>query len=410
MVLGSSGWSKEARATQALEEFLAQAKTKNFELREQRAQIIQNQANADVALGRLLPGFTARGVYSRNQFDVVTQLPGGAGRLVIQPQDQLDAFFQLDVPLVDVGSYCRYRTSKVSVEASQEQEGATELQISAGVARSYFAFVASSALARAALESVRLAEANLRSVDDRASSGAATELDRQRALANVERAKQDVADAELMRGTSARALEQASGLAPTESTSFSVDDLSPELPMETWLSFVPKTPGVRASQKGTEAAEMGVTAAKMTLLPILSGAAQQRFTNATGFANRDSIYQLQLVLTWHADYGMWAQYKALEAGAEVAKVRDEKVRRTIADAILVKCRAASAQSTAAARAAELANDRYGAGASTQLEVTQAQRDAFLAEAARIGADAELAMSRTALRLLAGQTPVAQRTP
>ena len=41
------------------------------------------------------------------------------------------------------------------------------------------------------------------------------------------------------------------------------------------------------------------------------------------------------------------------------------------------------------------------GVATQLDVTQAQRDAFLAAAARIQSDAELAYARASLRLAVG---------
>ena len=51
----------------------------------------------------------------------------------------------------------------------------------------------------------------------------------------------------------------------------------------------------------------------------------------------------------------------------------------------------------ARRTAELVSDRYQAGAATQLDVTQAQRDAFLADVSRIQADAELACARASLR-------------
>ena len=76
----------------------------------------------------------------------------------------------------------------------------------------------------------------------------------------------------------------------------------------------------------------------------------------------------------------------------------------------MKSRSARAQAAAAKRAAELATDRYGAGAATQLDVTQAQRDAYLADASRIQADADLALARVQLRLSVGQSLTPGRTP
>jgi outer membrane protein TolC len=67
----------------------------------------------------------------------------------------------------------------------------------------------------------------------------------------------------------------------------------------------------------------------------------------------------------------------------------------------VKSRSARAQAASATLAAEVARVRYAAGASTHLELVQAERDLLDAEAARVQADANLAYSRVALRLAAG---------
>jgi outer membrane protein TolC len=104
----------------------------------------------------------------------------------------------------------------------------------------------------------------------------------------------------------------------------------------------------------------------------------------------------------------------------VAQVREARSRRAVSDLIyeayrrvengIVKSRSARAQVEAANKAADLAVERYQAGVSTQLDVTQAQRDAFLAEASRIQADADLAFARASLRLAAGRSPSDTRNP
>jgi outer membrane protein TolC len=104
---------------------------------------------------------------------------------------------------------------------------------------------------------------------------------------------------------------------------------------------------------------------------------------------------------------------AQDSALAVQTVRLERSERAAADATfeafrrieagIVKSRAARVQAQAAARAAELSQIRYEAGVATQLDVTQAQRDAFLASAARIQADSDLAYARAALRLAVGVT-------
>jgi outer membrane protein TolC len=80
---------------------------------------------------------------------------------------------------------------------------------------------------------------------------------------------------------------------------------------------------------------------------------------------------------------------------------------------IARSRAARVQAEVSARAAEHALERYRVGEGTQLDLLQAQRDAFAAEAGRIQADADLVDARAQLRLAAGESllePPARRPP
>lgn len=409
-----------AAATQPLEAFIAGSKTHSFDARETAAVFRQREAESEAALGRLLPVFSARGVYTRNQYEVSALLPGSTERLVIQPQNQWDAFLQLDVPLIDFANYYRYRSSRAVAEASAEQRRAAELDVTRAVARAYYQFLGASALARSARQSVEAAETNYQDVAARVAAGAVTDLDLERARANLERARQDVADAELLLSLSARNLETLTGLSPEPAQSFPEDALQPEAPLQTWLARAGETPQDRVARATSEATRYSRKAANAALLPTLTGTAQERFTNATGFAGRSANYTLQLTLAWRLDYATLATSRAQSAAQEAQLVREERTQRSVSDSIfeayqrvqagVAKSRSARAQYTAAQRAATLASDRYAAGMATQLDVTQAQREAFLADAARIQADADLAYARSALRLVSGLTGNGRRVP
>jgi outer membrane protein TolC len=411
--------SGRAHATQPLEAFLERAKTHSFEAREAVATETQRGAEANAALGKLTPSFSARGVYTRNQEEVAAQLPGVPQRLVITPLNQLDAFFQLDVPIIDLASYHRYQAAKALRDSAAEQRGATTIDVSRSVARAYYQFLGASALLSSAQESIKLAQANLKNVDDRRAAGAATDLDHERAAASVARAEQDLADAELGAALAGRSLETLSGLSPEPAQAVAEDDLHGEGTLGNWLALAGSTPTDRVARKLAEAAEQNRKAANRALWPTLAGSAQERVTNATGFSGKNNSYTLQLVLAWRLDYGTWAQSDAQAAALEVQRVRVERTRRASEDATfeafkrvdagLAKSRAARAQDKAAARAAELSMERYAAGVATQLDVTQAQRDAFLAAAAKIQADADLAFARASLRLATG-IPVSDKRP
>lgn len=403
-----------ALALQPLEEFLAAARSHSFDAREQSATVQQRDWEKEAALGRLLPSFSARGVYTHNQAAV--ELPAGAfpgqtESVAITPRNQLDAFFQLDVPLVDLANSYRYGQAQHLAKAARAQRDLVGMDLDRAVTRAYYTLVGASALVEVAERSVGIAEEHLAYVTSRFEGGVATELDRERARANLERSKQDRTDAELTRTMAARTLETFTKIQPTNVTAYPVDDLSGEAPLQEWLG-AQGTPQDRVQAHLEDAALAAKKAAKFSMFPTLSANAQERLTNATGFAGRADSYTLQAVLSWRLDYGTYANAEAQVIATDIQKIRAERARRDLEDAIfdayqrvqagLAKSASARAQAAAARKAEHLALQRYQAGVSTQLDVTQAQRDAFQAEAARLQADADLALARVTLRIAAGK--------
>ena len=409
-----------AEATEPLETFLQRAKTQSFDAREAAATSEQRSGEADASLGKLLPAFTARGTYTRNQDPVEIQLPGSTEQIVITPLNQLDASFLLEVPIIDLASYHRYKAARAAARSAEHQAGATTIDVSRSVARAYYNFLGASSTLRSAAESIKAAEANLKQVEARRDAGAATDLDRERAAAAVSRSRQDLADQELGVALSARSLETFSGLSPSPSEGIPEDDLHAEVGLERWLQLSGETPQQRAARELQEAAEQNRKAASRAFLPTLAGSAEERISNASGFSGRSNNYTLKLILTWRLDYGVIGTDKAQSAALEVQKVRTERTKRAAEDAVfeafkrveasIAKSRAARDQERSAKRASELASDRYDAGVATQLDVTQAQREAYSASAARIQADSDLAYSRAALRLASGVPVSDRRTP
>ncbi len=403
--------SLPASAVQPLETFLSAARSHSFQAREQKTRVHQRDWEQKAALGRLLPSFSARGVYQRNQYEVAVQLPGTDQRLVISPYNQLDASFQLDVPLVDLANYYRYSQAQHFAKAEALQQELVGIELDQAVANAYFSYVGASALRESAHESVHMAEENAALVQARREVGVATELDVSRARSNTERARRDLADAELVLSISARTLETFTGLSPAPVRDYPSDDLRTEAPLQSWLALR-DTPADRVQAERREAADDGERAARATLLPTLGLVGQERLTNATGFAGRVSVYSVQAVLSWRLDYSSYASARAAAAATELEQIRTEQARRNVEDTIyeayrrveagIAKSTAARAQAEAARHAAELSLDRYQAGALTQLDVTQSQRELFQAQAARIQADADLAFARIVLRVVAGR--------
>ena len=408
-------FTSAAGAVQPLDTFLEGARSEGFDAREQRATVDQRQWEAQAALGRLLPSLTAQGSLTHNQYGAELPpgtFPGQTESVTITPRNQWDATFRLDVPLIDLAQAARYGQAKHFAKAAEAQNDLVDSDLDRAVSQSYYTYLGATALVEASQRSLKIAQENFDFVKNRNELGAATVLDLERARANVERAKRDQTDAELVGITAARNLETLSGITPSPVAEYPVDDLRHEAPLAEWMA-AKDTPTDRVQRELDEAAKSAKRSAAYALLPTLSASATERISNATGFTGQAASYSLQALLSWRLDYATYSTAQAQASAAAVQKIRAERARRGVEDSIfeayhrveasIAKSASARAEAQASQKAALLAMERYQAGALTQLEVTQSQRDAFQAQAARVKADADLAFARILLRISAGKS-------
>jgi outer membrane protein TolC len=406
-----------ADALQPLEEFLRGARTASTDVAEARAARRQSRAEADAALGRALPRLSLSGTYTRNQYENELRLPGdgGPGELVtITPKDQLDGAATLEVPLVDLASFARVGAARTSTRASQAQQEAIDLRVQALVSQDYHQLVANLALVTSARRAEEVARASLRIAEARHQAGSTARLDVDRARAEVERNVQQVASAELQVSLVARALRSLTGIAPDVGAEAPLtDDLHEEPPLDQFQPADEELPALAAAIRARVAEEQRARAGRLDLVPSLDASVTERVTNAEGLLGRDAYWQAVVGLTWTFDLTTLAGIRAQDAAAEGARAREERARLAARDDIhrawstvrtnIARSRSARIQAEVSARAAELALERYQAGASGQLDLLQAQRDAFAADAARIQSDADLVNSRAQLRVAAGRS-------
>ena len=404
--------ARPALALQPLPTFLASGKTANLDNKVAAATAAQRTFEADQAWDRLLPTLSMRAAYTRNQYEAIVRLPTGTA--TITPKNQLDATFTVDVPLVDLGAWSRIGAAKATAEAAKARLLVSEDSIQKTVAQTYTRIVAAEALVDAAKRSIAAAEANLDVVKLRKGAGTASDLDVERASAEVSRAEQNLADATYTRITARQALASLSGVVPTDGAPPLDDDLHAEPALEAWLgSTLAALPTVKSASLDAVAAKKNESAAWDALLPVVSATATERFTNAVGFGT-SPYWAAGVVATWKLDFGTYDGAKAYAAATETALLREAQTKITAHDDIfdawhqvkaqIAKSTAARAEMKASAHAAELAHDRYGIGTGTQLEVLQAERDAFSGEVARIQADADLIYARALLRIVSGRAP------
>jgi outer membrane protein TolC len=410
---------ERAQALQPLEAFIRSGRTKSPDNAEARANLSQQRGVADATLGRVLPGISARGNYVRNQYQSVLDFSldpnAPPTRVTIQPFNQLTGSATLTVPLIDLAGFVRTAAQYSAAEGFAKQAEATALQVESLVVQNYFQLLANMSLVVSSERALEVARESLRLAQAQQAAGRATLLDVDRAVAEVERQVQFLATAKLQVALSARALESASGLTPESLVPVPFeDDLHEEPDLASFSPPDPALPSIAATMKLTESADKLALAQKLTLVPVVAGTFTESGTNASGFVGHHYTWQAGVGAIWQFDLTTIANMRAQDAFADGARAREQRVRLAARDAIyrfwqtvhsdIATSRSARAQAKATAHAARLAADRYQAGAATQLDLLQAERDAYAADVARIQSDADLANARNQLRLAAGIDP------
>ena len=112
---------RASMALQSLEVFAAGARQRNPAALEARANLRERGAEADVALGRVLPGISFDGRYARNQYSSEIDLGalGGPNRtIVLLPKNQWNGTATATVPLVDLANFQRIGAARTEAEAA----------------------------------------------------------------------------------------------------------------------------------------------------------------------------------------------------------------------------------------------------------------------------------------------------
>jgi outer membrane protein TolC len=410
---------RASMALQPLAEFAAGAREQNPAALEARANLRERGAEADVALGRVLPGISFDGQYARNQYSSEIDLGalGGPNRtIVLLPKNQWNGTATATVPLVDLANFQRIGAARTEAEAAARRLQATRLEVEAQVAQSYYQLVANVALVAASIEALEVSREGLRLAEEHYRAGTGALLETSRARAEVEQRVQQVASAELQVALAARALLSGSGVDPDLLSSVELDfDPRPEPPLSDFEKRLAGVPAVLAAARTTRAAEQLALAQRLTLAPSIAGYFAETGSNAPGFVGRDWSYLAGITLRWSLDLTTFANIRRQDANLDAERARELRTWLSSGDAIhqqwntvaagIAKSRAARAGRQAAFQAAAQARSRYAVGNIAQLDLLQAQRDAFIADVNRIQADADLANARAQLRLASGRSLV-----
>jgi outer membrane protein TolC len=400
-----------AMALQPLEVFISAARKNNPNAQEAEANLAQQNAQADLALARQLPGVSVSATYYRNRYSVMLTIPG-RGTFEIQPKDEWFGAGTISVPLVDLANFRRIASARTNAESSARTLEATRLTVEGQAAQDYYQLLANLALVATAQNYLEVSRENLRITQSKLRAGTATRLDVDRAVADVELQVQQVAAAKLQVSLAARDLQSTTSVTPDISSAEGLfDDLHPEAELAAFESQLPNVPSVAAAAISTRAAHQQADAQRLALLPSIAGHFTEINTNAPTFEPSRWYWQAALTATWTFDFSNVGNIRNYDAARDAARAQELKVRLEAGDAIhrywqtvlanIAQSRSARAQRDAAVHAAEQARVQYQAGTATQLDLLQARRDAFQAEATRIQDDANLLNARAQLRLSTG---------
>ncbi len=418
LVLTAAMAPPPAAAQQPLSDFLAGSDHASIELRAVETSVDAAWAQTDLARARLLPSFTAAGIYQRNEVQVQLNLGCADGTMTcasprianIQLYDVFNASFQLNVPLVDVQGWTSFFAAEESARAARDRLDASREDVHAAVVQLWHGLVAAHAVRDAAQHNLDAVVASRDNVRARFEAEVAPQLELSRAEAEVLRAQQSIAEADLAIVLAERNLELLTGVHPSSAPQPLDDDLHDEPALEEFMTRAHQAPSVHAAARSVRAAEMALDAAWEGLLPTVGVSGRELATNASGFGPATQ-WALIFTASWSlsflqpAQIGLSGDQLAGAHAQEDLAVQQAETRVFEqwhrVQSLRTRAAAAIGARDALARAAQDAHARYEAGVATQLEVITADRDLLQAEVARILAVADLGVARHTLHIRAG---------
>jgi multidrug efflux system outer membrane protein len=388
-----------------LDETIALALERNWDLRAAAARVQQAEAQARIAGADLQPGVNATfdGARSKRNF-IGLPIPGAPPGSVLSTTStnlglSLSVSWEIDL-WGRLGA--RAGAGVADLQAAQADLAGARLSLAGQVAKTWFAAAEAAQQVELARAQVASFQTTVRQVRGRYDIGLRPALDLRLALANLEgaeaalRARQEQLDAVV------RQLEILLGQYPGRriGAPSELPDTPPAVPGELPADLVARRPDLAAAERRLAAAGARLTAARKDLFPRLSLTA----SGGTASAELGDLVK--------GDFGVWSlagnllqplfQGGRLRAAVDLARgTSDERlagyagaalnayleVETTLrAETLLSEREAHLAEAARQSRAAErLADDRYRAGLDSFVTVLESQRRAFLAETEWIAA-------------------------
>jgi outer membrane protein TolC len=453
-LVGASSGLAQADRTLTLDEALSLARAHNRDLRAARERVAAAEAGVEQARAALLPTVTAQGKYTHNykqvDFDAAalaqpTFALGAAIRgtttsaaeqaaideatrqanlglqsaptVVITQQEELDGVVSATVPLVVPSSYFALSAARRSRDASEATYLVNEAGVLVSVAQAYFAAAGSDELVTARQDAVKVATETFDVAKARVAAELANQVESTRAETALIRVQQDLTEAENTRAAAYRAL--ATLLGTKEPITVHATAALPAEPgaVDTMVSHAQaQRPELAAERATIAAAEANARTGTWRWSPSLSGFANLRGQNYTGFSGDKYAWAVGVQLDWVLYDGgaRDGQRHAAEAQRREAEARLELLGDSVADEVANARGSVETKRKgvgAAQRSVDLAREtlrlvraQYEAGTAKQLDVLQAQDVLVGSEVALAQAHFDVALADLQLRRAAGDFP------
>ncbi len=409
-----------ADRTLTLDEALAQARIHNRDLHAARARVQAAQTGIEQARAAFLPTVTAQGKYTHNYKQVAIDFGAivpGAGAIIIQKGEQLDANLNASVPLLAPAAYGAYRAAKLSARASEGTYAVTTASVMLAVAQAYYASAGADEIVTARTNAVAVAKETFDNAKARVAADVANQVEVTRAETALVRAEQAQAESENARATAYRGLATLVGTRDAIHVDPRPVPPAPLAPVEELVTQArTRRPELAVERDLIASAEATAMSDRWRWAPTLSAFGQVHVGNYAGFSGDRYAWAAGLSLDWLLYDGgaRDAQRHLAEAQRTEGEAKLELLGDSVADEV------ANARGTletkrkalvSAQRAGELAREtlrliraQFDAGTTRQLDVLEAQDTLVGADVDVARARFELALADIELRRAAGAFP------
>jgi outer membrane protein TolC len=351
-----------------------------------RAQAIVEEARAP-----WLPTLTANGTYTRVESDRYLSTGTGTPGTVVVPADQVNANLNLVVPIVVPNRWAPYWHAKDNLQIARLGADDVRRQLALATARTYLALLAQHRVVEVSLRARNAARAHYEFAHQRYAGGVGTRIDEVRAAQEI------AADESQLQAAVSQLARLREALGVLAGIDHPIDvTLDVELPAvpavdESLRDSVSLRSDVRLLRERLRAAQRLEKDSWADYAPTLLASFAPFFQDPPTTTTPRWGFQAQLALSWSIydgglRYGLGKERGAVRRQAEanlqgqlrqtLADVRaaDEEVRRSTA-----ALAAARAAAKLAGEGLQLTTIAYRAGASTNIEVIDAERAARDAE-------------------------------